>query len=48
MGQNADYINEDVWNEIIRAIDLNKDGLISFNEFDKMLDEVRHDNKSTS
>ena len=41
MGQNADEINEDVWNEIINAIDLNKDGVISFYEFDKMLDEVR-------
>ena len=48
MGQNADDINEDVWDEIIRAIDLNKDGVISFYEFDRMLDEVREDKLSTS
>ena len=48
MGQNADDINEDVWNDIISAIDLNKDGVISFYEFDKMLDEVRYDKLSTS
>ena len=48
MGQNASDINEDVWNEIIRAIDLNKDGVISFYEFDQMLDEVRHDRSLTS
>ena len=46
MGQNAEEINEDVWDEIIRAIDLNKDGVISFYEFDKMLDEVRYDTSS--
>ena len=48
MGQNVDDINEDVWDEIIRAIDLNKDGVISFYEFDRMLDEVREDKLSTS
>ena len=48
MGQNADDINEDVWDDIIRDIDLNKDGVISFYEFDKMLDEVRNDKLSTS
>ena len=48
MGQNASDIKEDVWNEIIRAIDLNKDGVISFYEFDQMLDEVRHDRSITS
>ena len=48
MGQNASDINEDVWNEIIRAIDLNKDGVISFYEFDQMLDDVRHDRSLTS
>ena len=48
MGQNADDINEDVWDEIIKAIDLNQDGVISFYEFDKMLDEVRYDKLSTS
>ena len=48
MGQNAANINEDVWNEIIKAIDLNKDGVISFYEYDKMLDEVRYDKFSTS
>ena len=48
MGQNTSDINEDVWNEIIRAIDLNKDGVISFYEFDQMLDEIRHDRSITS
>ena len=47
MGQNAN-IDEDVWNKIIRDIDLNKDGVISFYEFDQMLDEVRHDRSITS
>ena len=42
MGQNAN-IDEDVWNNIIRDIDLNKDGVISFYEFDKMMDLVRDD-----
>ena len=48
MGQTTSDIKEDVWNNIIESIDLNKDGVISFYEFDQMLDEVRHDRLLTS
>ena len=41
MGQNVDDINNDIWNQMVNDIDLNKDGVISFDEFDKMLNNIR-------
>ena len=41
MGQNEDDINNDVWDQMINDIDLNKDGVISFDEFEKMLKNIR-------
>ena len=43
MGQGSDDIDDKVWLKLVEEIDLNKDGEISFHEFDKMMDLVRDD-----
>jgi calcium-dependent protein kinase len=43
MGQGSEDIDDKVWLKLVEEIDLNKDGEISFYEFDKMMDLVRDD-----
>ena len=43
MGQGSNDIDDKIWLKLVEEIDLNKDGEISFYEFDKMMDLVRDD-----
>lgn len=40
LGRDSPNIGDDIWNKIIKEVDLNGDGEISLDEFKKMMEKI--------
>lgn len=48
LGRNGKNIPEEVWDDLIKEIDINGDGEITFDEFEKMMNRLLETNVITN